>query len=163
MDIAKRGQAEAALSSRREAPMWKIVVVTTVGVGVWLAAESHERVGRSVELLNVSYDPTRELWREINAKFVPEYERDAGVRLSIKQSHGGSGTQARSVIDGLEADLVTLALWSDTDAIRKRGLTLRELELFPITLVAKSWDEAQQRFFAEGGVFDAIYQASRIR
>jgi sulfate/thiosulfate transport system substrate-binding protein len=107
--------------------MWKIavlvlVVVATVGVGVWLAAESRGRAGGSVELLNVSYDPTRELWREINAKFIPEYERDAGVRLSIKQSHGGSGTQARSVIDGLEADVVTLALWSDTDAIRKRGL-----------------------------------------
>jgi sulfate transport system substrate-binding protein len=124
--LQKQG-AEAALSSRRETLMSRIAIViiaiaATVGVGVWLAAASHERPGGSIELLNVSYDPTRELWREINAKFIPLYERDAGVRLSIKQSHGGSGTQARSVIDGLEADVVTLALWSDTDAIRKRGL-----------------------------------------
>jgi sulfate transport system substrate-binding protein len=76
----------------------------------------------SLELLNVSYDPTRELWREINGAFIPAYERDAGVRLAINQSHGGSSTQARAVIDGLEADVVTLALWSDTDAIAKRGL-----------------------------------------
>ena len=76
----------------------------------------------SLELLNVSYDPTRELWREINAAFIPAYEKEAGVRLTINQSHGGSSTQARAVIDGLEADVMTLALWSDTDAIAKRGL-----------------------------------------
>jgi len=76
----------------------------------------------SPELLNVSYDPTRELWRGINAEFIPAYEKDASVKLAINQSHGGSSTQARSVIDGLDADVVTLALWSDTDAIAKRGL-----------------------------------------
>ena len=75
----------------------------------------------SVELLNVSYDPTRELWRDINASFVPDYEKKTGTTLEIKQSHGGSGTQARAVIDGLEADVVTLAMWPDTDAIRKAG------------------------------------------
>ena len=76
----------------------------------------------SLELLNVSYDPTRELWRAINAEFIPAYEKEAGVKLAINQSHGGSSTQARAVIDGLDADVVTLALWSDTDAIAKRGL-----------------------------------------
>jgi sulfate transport system substrate-binding protein len=76
----------------------------------------------SLELLNVSYDPTRELWRAINAAFIPVYAKDAGVTLTINQSHGGSSTQARAVIDGLDADVVTLALWSDTDAIAKRGL-----------------------------------------
>jgi sulfate transport system substrate-binding protein len=75
-----------------------------------------------IELLNVSYDPTRELWRAINAEFIPAYEKEAGVKLAINQSHGGSSTQARAVIDGLDADVVTLALWSDTDAIAKRGL-----------------------------------------
>ena len=75
-----------------------------------------------LELLNVSYDPTRELWRAINAEFIPAYEKEAGVRLDIKQSHGGSSTQARAVIEGLDADVVTLALWSDTEAIAKRGL-----------------------------------------
>jgi sulfate/thiosulfate transport system substrate-binding protein len=74
-----------------------------------------------LELLNVSYDPTRELWRDINAAFVSKYEAQSGTTLEIKQSHGGSGTQARAVIDGLEADVVTLALWPDTDAIRKAG------------------------------------------
>ena len=74
-----------------------------------------------LELLNVSYDPTRELWRDINAAFVSKYESQTGTTLEIKQSHGGSGTQARAVIDGLDADVVTLAMWPDTDAIRKAG------------------------------------------
>lgn len=78
--------------------------------------------GKSVELLNVSYDPTRELWREINEKFIPEYEKTAGISLSIKQSHGASGSQARAIIDGLDADVATLALWSDTDQLRKKGV-----------------------------------------
>ena len=77
---------------------------------------------KEVELLNVSYDPTRELWRELNAHFIPAYEKQANVKLSIKQSHGGSSTQARAVIDGLEADVVTLASFLDTDAISKTGL-----------------------------------------
>jgi sulfate transport system substrate-binding protein len=78
---------------------------------------------KEITLLNVSYDPTRELWRDINSHFIAQYERDnPGITLSIKQSHGGSSTQARAVIDGLEADVVTLASFLDTDAIRKRNL-----------------------------------------
>ncbi len=73
-------------------------------------------------LLNVSYDPTRELWKSVNAQFAPAYSKESGDTLDIKQSHGGSGTQARAVVDGLEADVVTLAMWPDTDAIRKVGL-----------------------------------------
>src|SRR5262245_33117904 len=64
---------------------------------------------RSIELLNVSYDPTRELWRDINVNFISRYEMETGNKVSIKQSHGGSSTQARAVIDGLEADVVTIA------------------------------------------------------
>jgi sulfate/thiosulfate transport system substrate-binding protein len=75
-----------------------------------------------VELLNVSYDSTRELWRDLNSHFVTQYEKETGAKLAIKQSHGGSSTQARAVIDGLEADVVTLASYLDTDAIRKKGL-----------------------------------------
>jgi len=75
-----------------------------------------------VELLNVSYDPTRELWRQVNERFVVAYRNQAAREVTIKQSHGGSGSQARAVIDGLEADVVTLAIWSDIDAIRKAGL-----------------------------------------
>ncbi len=74
------------------------------------------------ELLNVSYDPTRELWRDLNQLFLSRHEAETREKLTIRQSHGGSTSQARAVIDGLEADVVTLALWSDTDALRKKGL-----------------------------------------
>jgi sulfate/thiosulfate transport system substrate-binding protein len=79
--------------------------------------------GKSVTLLNVSYDPTRELYEELNTAFAKHYAERTGVTVTIKQSHGGSGKQARSVIDGLEADVVSLALASDIDAIAKAGLT----------------------------------------
>jgi sulfate/thiosulfate transport system substrate-binding protein len=78
--------------------------------------------GESVELLNVSYDPTRELWRDINENFIAAYKKGSGNSITIKQSHGGSSTQARAVIDGLDADVVTLASYLDTDAISKKGL-----------------------------------------
>lgn len=85
------------------------------------AAVSGEKQ-KDVELLNVSYDPTRELWREINDAFIAEYKHKHNATVTIKQSHGGSSSQARSVIDGLEADVVTLAMWTDTQAIAKAGL-----------------------------------------
>ncbi len=76
-----------------------------------------------IEILNVSYDPTRELYRDINAAFSAEWKAKSGKDLTINQSHGGSGKQARGVIDGLEADVVTLALAYDIDAIvEKAGL-----------------------------------------
>src|ERR1700691_1444737 len=78
--------------------------------------------GKSSQLLNVSYDPTRELFVDLNRQFIAKYENDTGRKLTIKQSHGGSSRQARAVIDGLEADVVTLALYSDVDALRKQGL-----------------------------------------
>ncbi|MBR0825358.1 sulfate ABC transporter substrate-binding protein [Bradyrhizobium manausense] len=76
-----------------------------------------------VNLLNVSYDPTRELYVEFNKAFANAYQRETGKSVEIKQSHGGSGSQARSVIDGLQADVVTLALAYDIDAIAAKGLT----------------------------------------
>jgi len=72
-------------------------------------------------LLNVSYDPTRELYKDINEAFVKQWTPKGGKPLTIRQSHGGSGKQARSVIDGLEADVVTLALAYDIDALAERG------------------------------------------
>src|SRR5262245_58815363 len=75
-----------------------------------------------VEILNVSYDPTREMWRDFNEAFTAAYQKESGNQLTIHQSHGGSSTQARAVIDGLEADVVTLASFIDTDAIRQKGL-----------------------------------------
>jgi sulfate transport system substrate-binding protein len=77
---------------------------------------------QSVTLLNVSYDPTREFYQQFNTAFAPSWQASTGQPVTIKQSHGGSGAQARSVIDGLEADVVTLALWYDVDAIRQAGL-----------------------------------------
>lgn len=76
----------------------------------------------SVELLNVSYDPTRELYDQYNKAFAAYWEKEQGQKVTFKQSHGGSGKQSRSVIDGLEADVVTLALGYDIDAIRQEGL-----------------------------------------
>ena len=75
----------------------------------------------AVTLLNVSYDPTRELYVEFNAAFTKYWKAKTGQDVSIKQSHGGSGKQARSVIDGLDADVVTLALAGDVDALNKNG------------------------------------------
>jgi sulfate transport system substrate-binding protein len=72
-------------------------------------------------LLNVSYDPTRELYQEFNAAFAKHWKATTGGTVAIKQSHGGSGAQARSVIDGLDADVVTLALAYDIDAIARSG------------------------------------------
>ena len=73
-------------------------------------------------LLNVSYDPTRELYADFNKAFAAAYQKESGKSVEIKQSHGGSGSQARAVIDGLQADIVTLALAYDIDAIAAKGL-----------------------------------------
>jgi sulfate transport system substrate-binding protein len=81
---------------------------------------------RNSSLLNVSYDPTRELYAEFNKAFVSAYQRETGKKIDIKQSHGGSGSQARGVIDGLQADVVTLALAYDIDAISAKGLISKD-------------------------------------
>ncbi len=77
-------------------------------------------------LLNVSYDPTRELYQEFNASFIKQWQAKKGEKVIIRQSHGGSGKQARSVIDGLEADVVTLALANDINAIAEKSKLLTE-------------------------------------
>ncbi|MHB9291724.1 sulfate/thiosulfate transport system substrate-binding protein [Hollandina sp. SP2] len=85
------------------------------------AAEAHE-----ISLLNVSYDPTRELYREYNDAFAKYYKAQTGTTVTIKQSHGGSGGQARSVIEGLEADVVTLALAYDIDEIANKAHSISD-------------------------------------
>ena len=82
------------------------------------------------EILNVSYDPTRELYRDINAAFIRQWKADTGKDLTINMSHGGSGKQARAVIDGLSADVVTLALAYDVDEIAARS-----------DVLSKSWQQ----------------------
>jgi sulfate/thiosulfate-binding protein len=81
---------------------------------------------REVVLTNVSYDPTRELYRALNDAFAKEWQASTGQKVTIRTSHGGSGKQARSVIDGLEADVVTLALAGDIDAIARESKRLPE-------------------------------------
>jgi sulfate/thiosulfate-binding protein len=105
--------------SQKEIPMLKRLTLALL-VSLSLGAASVR--AESLELLNVSYDPTRELYRAINTAFTAQYKAQTGTELTIRQSHGGSGTQARAVVDGLEADVVTLAMWPDTNAIAKAGL-----------------------------------------
>ncbi|HCH54316.1 MAG TPA: sulfate transporter subunit [Aeromonas sp.] len=81
-----------------------------------------------VRLLNVSYDPTRELFQEYNSAFAKEWKAKTGNDVVVSQSHGGSGKQARAVVDGLEADVVSLALAYDVDAVAKAGLTASDWE-----------------------------------
>jgi len=95
-----------------------LALTTFVLAGGPVAAQAQ----KTQALLNVSYDPTRELYRAIDDAFIKQYQAQSGVALTIRQSHGGSGSQARSVIDGLDADVVTLALAYDIDAVSARGL-----------------------------------------
>ncbi|BCG27752.1 sulfate-binding protein [Pseudomonas tohonis] len=83
-------------------------------------------VAAATELLNVSYDPTRELYQEYNAAFIKHWKAQGGDDLKVQQSHGGSGKQARAVIDGLKADVVTLALAGDIDELQKLGKLIPE-------------------------------------
>ena len=96
----------------------------------WLTAASAAHAQPSVSLLNVSYDPTRELYVEFNQAFAKHWKSKTGQDVTLKQSHGGSGKQARAIIDGLEADVATLALAGDTDALHAHG-----------NLIPKDWQK----------------------
>jgi sulfate/thiosulfate-binding protein len=93
---------------------------------VVIALVAQSAYAADVTLLNVSYDPTRELYQDFNQAFARQWKAKTGDNVTIKQSHGGSGKQARSVIDGLSADVVTLALAYDVDEIAQRGLTAQD-------------------------------------
>lgn len=98
-------------------PAWLALAATLVATTA---------IARDVTLLNVSYDPTRELYRDVNAAFAAQWKAQHGDNVTIQMSHGGSGKQARSVADGLPADVVTLALAWDIDAIADRGLLAKD-------------------------------------
>ena len=100
--------------------MTALPVLSLLALGQVQAAE--------VRLLNVSYDPTRELFQEYNSAFAKEWKAKTGDDVVVSQSHGGSGKQARAVVDGLEADVVSLALAYDVDAVAKAGLTASDWE-----------------------------------
>lgn len=95
-------------------------------VGTALALAVPAVHAAEVTLLNVSYDPTRELYQEFNAAFAKHWKAKTGDDVKVRQSHGGAGKQARSVIDGIEADVVTLALAYDIDAIAEKGILARD-------------------------------------
>src|SRR5262249_12496749 len=95
-----------------------------IGQGLALSLAAFGAAGvqaRDITLLNVSYDPTRELYQDYNKAFAQYWKTKTGDSVTVKQSHGGSGKQARSVIDGLEADVVTLALAYDIDELAERA------------------------------------------
>ncbi len=107
--------------------LWSLGLLYVLGAAGWILQAGFVREKNTsgtgdIELLNVACDPTRELWQDINPRFAAQYLEQTGRTVSIKQSHGGSGSQARSVVDGLNADVITLALWTDTDTVRKGGL-----------------------------------------
>ncbi len=104
--------------------IYRLIAVVLITFGAFLSATAAGRV----QLLNVSYDPTREFYQDYNAAFARYWKAKTGQDVAINQSHGGSGKQARAVIDGLPADVVTLALAYDIDAISENG-----------GLVAKNW------------------------
>ena len=91
------------------------------GIGLSLLLVATGALAKDIQLLNVSYDPTRELYQQYNEAFSKHYKQETGDNVTIRQSHGGSGKQATSVINGIEADVVTLALAYDVDAIAERG------------------------------------------
>jgi sulfate/thiosulfate-binding protein len=112
----------------------RFLAIRAVGIGLLLAAgcapsdrptaessSAHAAAGGPVEILNVSYDPTRELYQEYNRAFAQYWQQERGQSVTIRMSHGGAGKQARAVIDGLEADVVTLALAYDIDAIHQQS------------------------------------------
>jgi len=112
-------------SFHRRSGQFVVPVMATLATfatgGLFAGSQAH---AANIQLLNVSYDPTRELYRDVNEKFAAEWQKKTGDTVTIRQSHGGSGSQARAVIDGLDADVVTLALAYDIDAIHTRGRKL---------------------------------------
>lgn len=104
-------------------PWLSIGAIAAVAVAVTLVGVKNVQGDTDRQILNVSYDPTRELYLQLNQQFIANYQHENNTRLQVKQSHGGSSRQARSVIEGQQdADVVTLGLFTDIDSLRKRGL-----------------------------------------
>jgi sulfate/thiosulfate transport system substrate-binding protein len=99
-----------------------LFALSLAAAGIGLVGFKNYDGDKKGQILNVSYDPTREVYHELNSRFIAKYENEAGHRISIEQSHGGSSRQARRVAEGLPADVVTLALPSDIEGLSKRGL-----------------------------------------
>jgi sulfate transport system substrate-binding protein len=103
--------------------MWQAFLNRRTALGLMLGSVAmRSSAAADLALLNVSYDPTRELYRDINRAFAVAWRSKTGQSVTISQSHGGSGAQARAVLEGLQADVVTLALAADIDALARQGL-----------------------------------------
>ncbi len=100
---------------------FRVLFLAALSLALVQCSPSPESSGATATLLNVSYDPTRELYADINEAFAKKWKADTGATVDIRQSHGGSGKQARSVIDGQKADVVTLALAYDIDVIAEKA------------------------------------------
>jgi sulfate/thiosulfate-binding protein len=116
--MMERGRGWTGKRRRLLTGMVLSAAAATFGFGAQASAET--------TLLNVSYDPTREFYQEYDKAFAVQWKASTGEAVAIRQSHGGSGAQARSVLDGLQADVVTLALAYDVDALANRGLVARD-------------------------------------
>ena len=110
------------MQSRRN--LLRLTAAAAVGLAASVLVTAPTQAAATVTLLNVSYDPTRELYEAYNAAFAKYWKAKTGQDIKINQSHGGSGKQARSVIDGLQGDVVTLALAADIDAVATQGKLL---------------------------------------
>ncbi len=99
---------------------------TSLALSLTLVAQATSLSAADLTLLNVSYDPTRELYQEFNAAFAKYWQQKSGKSVEVQQSHGGSSKQSRAVIDGLEADVVTLGLAYDVDAVAESGLLAKD-------------------------------------
>src|SRR5215471_9599154 len=108
------------VSTRRRA-LTRLLALAVSGAASILSVAPAAAVAKDITLLNVSYDPTRELYQDYNKAFAAWWKAKTGDNVTIKQSHGGSGKQARSVIDGLEADVVTLGLAYDVDELSTKA------------------------------------------
>ena len=104
-------------------------------IGFTLLLASTSVLAKDIQLLNVSYDPTRELYEQYNKAFSAHYKQETGDNVVVRQSHGGSGKQATSVINGIRADVVTLALQSDVDALPSVAASIKTgSSVYPIIL-----------------------------
>lgn len=103
-----------------------LTAATSLALSLTLVAQATSVSAADVTLLNVSYDPTRELYQEFNAAFAKYWQQKSGKTVEVQQSHGGSSKQSRAVIDGLEADIVTLGLAYDVDAVAESGLLAKD-------------------------------------
>jgi sulfate/thiosulfate transport system substrate-binding protein len=115
------------LTANKRTSQWlNAFALAALALSVGLVIFANIDSGKTNAILNVSYDPTRELFKDINQQFITEYQRQTGLKLNIQQSHGGSSRQSKAVIDGLKADVVSFALFPDVDALRKRGLIAQD-------------------------------------